>query len=1225
MYLKSLEAIGFKSFAEAKIEFPEGITAVVGPNGSGKSNVVDAILWVLGEQSAKTLRSERMDDVIFNGTQLRKPLGMAEVSLVIGGVDHLTSDGHGLPGQLHEFQELMITRRLYRNGDSEYLINKAPCRLKDIRSLLLDTRAGSKGHTVIEQGRLEQILNASPQDRRELIEETAGIVRYKKQKAEALRKLDTTQQNLLRVRDIVAEVKKQLNSLERQAKQARSYQSLQKEARALEVRLLVGEFRALQAGLSAVEQEANESAARESGQNAEHARRSADLESIKLTILTSGEAIARIHDELGCVEQQQGQALSAAEVERNRAEIFQQQQDQASQELTRVRQRGEQADSEIVLLRNKLSQVEADMAERVRALAGLDEDMRALTDQRAAAVAEEERARRDILNLTVLVANTEQSLGQSAEREQEVAQRAAWVVKELDELTGQRAAIQDRRQTLAHQREEAEQRLLVLTQQRLQMLADTELAAAQLIEKEQQVARLSEELAAADSRLHALRSVVHEEMGYGRQGEEHGTALRDCEGIGEALAERLVVPPGLDRAVEAVLGERVRGWFVDTPSVACQAIEFLKSKELGRGAFIPQSPRWSPTRGENRSSAWWPALAGEPGVVGRAVDLMQVSGQPTETLAYLFEGVVVVESLNAGVGLWDRYRWSAPEGPTLVTLSGELLDSAGVVMGGGSLATSGLLQRRREVFEIEARRAESVEALEEVRQQRDQLVSQSGALREEERRIAEAIREAEMLELSLRKDEVGLQHNLTGMERRVEDLTLDAQKGQQEKLRLEQEVRSGQAQLAQWIREKGGLDAGLAAVRSRLDGVERETVALQQRLTEARLGVEGLRAWREHGNADLTRLIRQQEESNERIVALEQQIHSVGSAIQDSQLERGRQESLCRELGESVARVKTGLVSAQERHTEEMAAAHQIEQTLAEIRHAMSASRETRMAVEVRRAELKTQAATVESTLTGTYQLALSTLLEPQPAEAETSNSTRSSVGEVEEDSPDLRAQLQKIRERLDRMGAINLAAIEEHRALEERCQFLAAQEQDLSNSIGSLKEIIHRINRTTKEMFLTTFTELQQKFSEVFTQFFPGGRAELVLVDEPPAEGEEHSAGQEPGVDIVAQPPGKRLKSIAMLSGGEKTLTAMALLFASFLIRPTPFCILDEIDAPLDEENISRFTDVLRELARGAQFMVITHNKRTMAMADSLFGVTMEEPGISKLVSVHLGDLQLV
>ncbi|HRI38149.1 MAG TPA: AAA family ATPase, partial [Nitrospira sp.] len=371
MHLKTMSMTGFKSFAEAKIEFPEGVTAIVGPNGSGKSNVVDSILWVLGEQSTKTLRSEKMEDVIFNGTELRKPLGMAEVSLVIGGLDPtmMKLDGSSsLPNELTEMQEMMITRRLYRNGESEYLLNKIHCRLKDIRSLLLDTRAGSKGHTVIAQGQIDQILNASPQDRRELIEETAGIVRYKKQKAEALRKLESTQQNLLRVRDIVAEVKKQLNSLERQARQARTYQTLQGEVREIEVTLLTKEFRTLRQALQEVESDVLNLDQQESGKAAEQARLTTDLEQARLDAIAISDTIAKIREELAGVEQQQAQALTAAEVERSRGQLFGQQQVQESVELEELGRVQGQVSETLQTIEMSLRSVDEEMALRVQAL-----------------------------------------------------------------------------------------------------------------------------------------------------------------------------------------------------------------------------------------------------------------------------------------------------------------------------------------------------------------------------------------------------------------------------------------------------------------------------------------------------------------------------------------------------------------------------------------------------------------------------------------------------------------------------------------------------------------------------------------------------------------------------------------------------------------------------------------------------------------------------------------
>jgi chromosome segregation protein len=1216
MYLKSLEMVGFKSFAEARIEFPNGVTAIVGPNGSGKSNVVDAILWVLGEQSTKTLRSDKMEDVIFNGTEVRKPLGMGEVSLVISGLDQAKVDGQtGLPNQLSEYQDLMITRRLYRNGDSEYLINKTQCRLKDIRSILLDTRAGTKGHTVIAQGQIDQILNASPQDRRELIEETAGIVRYKKQKAEALRKLDATQQNLLRVRDIIAEVKKQLNSLERQARQARSYQVLQQEARTLEVELLTNDLLRLRCTMTDVERELDAANGQESEQAARSARFNADLERIKLAIADAGVAIGQRREELSRLEQQQAQALTAAEVERHRSELYEQQQRQGVDERERfAKEQASAAEAEAALL-TELERLQQVCGECEQALAGLDHEMKSLLHQRAAALQEEERGRTDVLNLAVLVANTEQGLSQLTMRVQEVTERDERLIREREDIQSQHDAALDKQHTLHQACLTAERIVVDLRTQHEQVGEKAQGVETQLAEVEQRFSAQSEELAAVDSHLRALQGVLREDMGYGRPGEEEATALKTCQGVHEAVAEWLIVPSGLDRAVEALLGERVRGWFVDGPHAASQAIAFLAGKDLGRGTFIPVNPRWSTAR----SDEYWTAISGRPGVIGRAAELIDVSGPRTAARDYLFDRVVFVETLDDATALWEQQAWAAPDGPTLVTRTGEIVDAAGVVTGGQVSATGGLLQRRREVMQLDARRMTLTAEVEQARQRREALQAESLSLREEERRLADALHEEEMKALSLQKDASGLQLFLGDLTQRIESLMGDVQRGSLEGRRLEHEALSAQAQLAQWIAEKNGQEAALQAVRARLAHLDESIRLLQQRLTEAQLNVQGARNTCEHRQADLERIRQEQQDISSRIESLNRQLESFSAALEVSRGERERQERLCREIGESAQRLKAQVIEAQERQAHEMAQADATETSLNEVRKIVSALQESRLTLEVKRAEARTQLATVEGTLSGTYQIDPASLGEPGgAAHPESSLEARPLPTEDE-----LRQQLQKIRERLDRMGPINLAAISEHQELEERYRFLSTQEQDLSNSIASLKEIIQRINRTTKDMFATTFAELQEKFSEVFAKFFRGGRAELQLVDVEADTQAEHTGPQEPGVEIVAQPPGKRLKTITMLSGGEKTLTAMALLFASFLIRPTPFCILDEIDAPLDEENIGRFTTVLCELAQGAQFMVITHNKRTMGVADSLFGVTMEEPGISKIVSVRLNDLQ--
>lgn len=1225
MHLKSLDMLGFKSFAEAKIEFPEGVTAIVGPNGSGKSNVVDAILWVLGEQSTKTLRSEKMEDVIFNGTELRKPLGMAEVSLVIGGLDQAAmklEGGGGLPSQLTEFQELMITRRLYRNGDSEYLINKTSCRLKDIRSLLLDTRAGSKGHTVIAQGQIDQILNASPQDRRELIEETAGIVRYKKQKAEALRKLDATQQNLLRVRDIIAEVKKQLNSLERQARQARTYQTLQQEARTVEIELLTREFRTLHTELKEVEAQALDLDEREAGTAAEQARLTTELEQARLKTIAMGDAMSRIREELSRVEQQQAQALTAAEVERNRSQLFEQQQVQESTELDElVRSQDGLADA-LTALEASLASVEEDMEARERALTELDQELQGLLHQRAAAVEEEERGRRDILQLAVLVANTEQSIAQLATRVEEIMERGDRLSAEQQELETQRADAVTRHEHLRQQYGEANRLVGTLQAQQQSVQEEASRVTAEIQSLDERILRRSEELAGVDSRLEALQGVVREEMGYGRQGADEGTALKSCDGVRDAVAEWLVIPPGMDRAVEAVLGERVRGWFVDEPSVARRVIGFLQEKALGRGSFIPQQPRW----GSGHGADWWPAIAGQTGVIGRAVDLIQTDDARTAARDCLFDRVVMVQSLDDAVELWERQSWTAPDGPILVTLSGEVLDPSGLLTGGQIQEGQGLLERRREVLELESKHASLGVTLEEDKRHREELQQQSQLLVQQGKQLADALREAEMQDLSLRKDEEKLQQVLADLDVRLGGMRGDIQKGLIERQRLEEESQGLRTQLTQWVTDKNGREEALARAREQLGEIDGKVRAVQEQVTNARLTAEGLRAKREHEQANQARIRREAQDMEQRRHALRAHLEGLTEAIEQSRAEQLRQEALCQEVGVNATRVKTELLAAQDQQTQDVAACQALESALDHLRRDSSVVRDARMKIEVRRAEIRTQLGTVEGTLSGTYQLDPLALLDArvEPMELALGQETApADEGQGGRPDAELKEQLQKLRDRLDRMGPINLAAISEHQELDTRYTFLTAQEQDLSTSITSLKEIIQRINRTTKEMFVSTFNELQVKFTEVFGQFFPGGRAELQLVDEPPSENGEYVGGQEPGIDIVAQPPGKRLKSITMLSGGEKTLTAMALLFASFLIRPTPFCLLDEIDAPLDEENIGRFTGVLRDLSENAQFLVITHNKRTMAIADSLFGVTMEDPGVSKIVSVRLADLQ--
>jgi chromosome segregation protein len=714
-------------------------------------------------------------------------------------------------------------------------------------------------------------------------------------------------------------------------------------------------------------------------------------------------------------------------------------------------------------------------------------------------------------------------------------------------------------------RRQAEERIARAQQEQEAAVRRMEQIDEQAREAGQQIAQQQERLASVASRAHALSSVVREEMGYGREGDESVASLRkSCSGVKEAVAEWLEVPERFERAMEAALGERLRAWMVEKPADARQAVEFLKQRGLGRGTFVPANPRWS---NNSHGRGWWGGLKGKEGVLGLAADLVKAAAHSRDVCATLFDGIVVVDSLEQAVHLWEHGSWAAPDGPTFVTLDGEVLDAAGVMTGG---TTGGLLQRRREIHGLEKQQEELARAIEQAKASCARLAAEREQLAARRRELDGQVREAD------------------------------------------------EQRIAALLEERDAREAGLAELDEVLRKMEQEHLAAQRQLTESRVAVEALRGRCEHGRTDLERLVKGREEEATRAQSLAAQIDTLKASIAQSQAERGRQEALFQELDTRVVALRQELVAAQEAHAQEQQEVRRIEHSLEAARQALAASREARMGVEVRRAEIRTHLGTVEGTLTGTYQIPVEEALLRDPE-----MSPMAPHEEAEAATAALREELQKIRGRLERMGPINLASIDEHREQEERHTFLTTQEADLSQSVQSLKEIIAKINRTTKRMFEETFNDLQLKFGEVFGRLFPGGRAELVLVEPEidPETGKQKD--EEMGVDIVAQPPGKRLKGLTMLSGGEKTLTAMALIFASFLIRPTPFCILDEIDAPLDEENIGRFTTVLRELAADAQFLVITHNKRTMAVADSLFGVTMEEPGVSKTISVRLADLQ--
>ncbi len=1245
MNLRTLVVNGFKSFVETKIDFPDGITAVVGPNGTGKSNIVDAILWAMGEQSVKSLRSERMEDIIFNGTEQRKPMGMVEASLVFSDVTPQELEPvSALVEGLEQMTDVMITRRLYRDGDSEYYFNKISCRLKDIRGFLWNARAGTRGQSVIEQGNIEQLLNASPQERREFIEGTAGIIRYKKQKAEALRKLQSTENNLLRVRDISREVHQQLRVLTRQAKQAEEYQSLLQEARDLEVRLLTEDFRRFHGEHSVVEKELQDSEDRETTCVADEVRLVAEQQDVQLGVTAMNETLQHAHDAFREIEQRMSHALTGIQIERNRLEQYEHQHEQIMEERTRLHESGEEVVQLLEALRERMAHARSEIEALSTSMAEGEEGIAVMAARRRDMQEKVDYGREAILAVTVEVTNAENRLRSLGEGQNATSRRVERLLAEFTQSQLEQSTLQQEQQRLQTQRVNFESQLGELRHDQEQLEGRLQSHRETREELDAKILEFQTQIAGTESEFRALQGIFREKLGYGSNCEGAEVSIRDqCSLIQAALAERMDVDEDVEQAIEAALGEHLQAWIVRSPQEAQESIAQFQHHQFGKGCFLSlQVPR-DPHVGYPH---WWATLEHDPVVKGLARTFVHAPTELSPVLDGLLHDTVIVGSLANAMDLMDKHEWFHGNGPSFVTLNGEVVSSLGVMSGGSNREVGGLLRRRREILTLE----ESLTALQsefEIAQETRRVLCQDIEMVSSQFEEAiSAIRETELQMVSVQKEEMSKGQALPDLLRRLDVLQQERDMEEAELGRMRADEADTRQQLETLAHRRTEENAIFAQVQENLQALDEEQEDLTRRLNDIKMNHHALNAQLGHEQSNQERMEREEEQRKIRVQEIDQQLEQLFLQSRTSQDERLKNEELVTTLGGQKESKGGELRDLQNRHAEILEEVKRLDALIARAREALAQIFKSRVPIEGHLAEVRTKLQAVEETLTQTYEISTDDLMRSQNQGVAGDDEQQAGISDVDDQGPEQwREHLQRIRKKLERIGPINLAAIDEHVQLDERYQFLVTQEEDLAGSIQSLQEIIQRLNQTTNKLFAETFKELQVKFNEVFSALFAGGRAELVLVHEaenPSTESESVDAAtdavespqdqkkaqvfkQEPGVEIVAQPPGKRLKSLNMLSGGEKTMTVMALLFASFLIRPSPFCVLDEVDAPLDETNVVRFGQFLRKMADLSQFIVITHNKRTMEIADSLFGVTMEEPGVSKLLSVRLHDLQEV
>lgn len=1173
MQIQRIEIIGFKSFVDKTVlDFEDGITAILGPNGCGKSNIIDAIRWVMGEQNAKNLRGQAMEDVIFGGSEKRRAHGMAEVTMVF------SNPGNSPESALNDYTEVMVTRRLYRNGDSEYLMNKTPCRLKDIAELFMDTGVGARAYSIIEQGKIGTILHARPEERRVLIEEVAGVTKYKVRKRAALRKIELTRQNLTRLNDVISEVESQLNGLRRQASKAQRFRDLRHKIKELDLSLSCLRWRELD----------------------EHAGRfDSELAQIEAVVVAADAKISQM--ELSLERQRLSLGEAEDDASRLQAQLF-----QREAELQRVENQLAMSVQQRTHLTAQLAELTAELeltqkhsvkrvveVERVKKLKvdverqrqQLEQDQRALNDQVMQRNDHEQFLRRDLdgLRRSLLESHGER-LRQQGQCDHAL-QRLDLLAERKERYCSEQLTVVERQQEVSDDQQRCEQQLVQV--QKLHADGELERQVLQAQQQLQQSTLQQLRVELEECRNRYLRCTSHvdslDELNATRTGclggikeilnhPELGHLFRNT------LADDLHVADGYDKAVAAVLGDQLHGLPVNSITSLQRVDDALPSDrsclfQLSRSVQPPAFTQGIPL-----------------------IDLINTSATIAPFWATVVQGCFCVESLSPFM------EENLPIGVTLVTREGEQLDWQGrFVRGGDTTESHQVLKNKRRLDELRL----------QVTTLRDQLAQLTAG--EADLGASVALRQSEIHELE--KDQHCRKIN-------IEELVREQSRCQQELDRWRERSKLLTFELEQGGDEEDVLHSEKQRALTAVQELEQKNVAAEVQVKELELRWQECVDLLKREQQQLTEIQVRIAEVRERARSFEQEIEREQGVAHGQQRRKKQLQERIAELTKQQVELGVEREGHDQRLQVLMAYRQQELEQLAGLKERVATAAATveegEQAIKLGRLTAQSQHEQHSVVKMSVQQCHLDRdhlrqgVVDKYHIDFSASGEHLDGI-DYKQIPADADNKLARLRERLDGFGEVNLMAIEEFNALEERYTFLTDQRNDLQQSIDDLHSAISQINRTTRRRFKEAFEQVNGKFQEVFPRLFVGGEASLSLTDEGDL--------LESGIEIVAQPPGKKLQNISLLSGGEKALTAVALIFAIFLIKPSPFCILDEVDAPLDDANIGRFNEMVQEMSSASQFMIITHNTRTMEIADTLFGVTMEDPGVSNLVAVRIGD----
>ncbi len=1184
MYLKSIEVHGFKSFANKIVfQFHNGITGIVGPNGSGKSNVADAVRWVLGEQRIKQLRGASMQDVIFSGTETRKPLSYAYVAITLDNTDHQLAI---------DYDEVTVARRIYRSGESEYLINGTPCRLKDVNELFYDTGIGKEGYSIIGQGQIDKILSGKPEERRELFDEAAGIVKFKRRKAAAQTKLENEKQNLVRVNDILSELEKQVGPLEKQSEVAKVYLKKKEELKTLDINVFLLENQRIREQLGAIEEKYNiaggelkETSEKYEGIKEDYERIQGEIERLdeaieeaRSKLTDTGLLRGKLEGEINVLKEQINSARGSEAHLNNRRNALQEEIAAKNQDKEAILTEKNDTDRQVQEITSAADEVKKKLEEIQRKIEELNNHI--------------ESGKNTIIGELNQRATIKSKLGRFDTMMEQVNIRKAELNSRLLRAKSDEAAREENIKQLEDTFEAVTKQLGEMNQNVSAMELSLGDIREALMGKDASLRETQTKYHQEKSKLEALSNLTERYEGYGGSVKKVMEQKEKEKGIIGVVADIIKVDPKYETAIETALGGNIQNIVTDNENTAKKMIEYLKVNRLGRATFLPLTSITNPQEFKN------PEALKEKGVIGMADELVHIEKKYSDVARAMLGRIVVVDNVDNAVKIARKFDY----GIRMVTLEGELLVPGGAISGGAFKNNSNLLGRRRELDELEKKTKRLLSEINEINADIEETKSKRNKMRME----LEALK-TDIQRKSIEQNTARL--NISQARERMEEEASGVQSLKLEEKELESrifEIKSGKDAAAKELSDSESLEQN---VQEQILQFQKELEALRESETETAaqvsewdLKVEKMRQTQTFKQANVDRINGELERS-------QAELNEILEALSENQATVELKQQNIVELEKTIVASHDAQTQSEGKLKEDIARKEELSSKQKNFFTAREELAERMTALDKEVYRLNAQKEKLEEAIEAQinymwdeYEITLSDA-------ASLRDESMTELSAMKRDISSLKDQIKKL-------GDVNVNAIEDYKNLMERFTFMKTQHDDLVEAEKTLEGIIEELDTAMRKQFTEKFAEISHEFDKVFKELFGGGKGTLELTEDEDI--------LEAGIRIIAQPPGKKLQNMMQLSGGEKALSAISLLFAIQNLKPSPFCLLDEIEAALDDSNVGRFAKYLHKLTKNTQFIVITHRRGTMEQVDRLYGITMQEKGVSTLVSVNLIDKEL-